>query len=64
MQISLPFSIMVIDLQFVQEAVAVPVLPGILIALISLEIIVTPSVKPSAIISCSNAKQKQAIVVN
>lgn len=52
---------MVIDLQFVQEAVSVPVLPGILIVLISLQIIVTPGVKPAAIISCSNAKQKQAI---
>lgn len=56
MQISLPFSIVVIDLQFVQEAVSVLVLPEILIVLISLEIIVTPSVKPAAIISCSNAK--------
>lgn len=55
MQISLPFSMMVIDLQFVHEAVSVPVLPGILIVLISMVIIVTPSVKPAAIISCSNA---------
>lgn len=50
---------MVIDLQFVQQAVSVPVFMEILIALISLEI-----VKPAAVISCSNAKQKQSIVVN
>lgn len=52
----LPFSITIIDLEVIQEAVSVPVLPRILIVLISLEIIGTRSVRPAAIISCSNAK--------
>lgn len=52
----LPFSIIIIDLEVIQEAVSVPVLPRILIVLISLEIIGTHSVRPAAIISSSNAK--------
>lgn len=52
----LPFSIIIIDLEVIQEAVSVPVLPRILIVLISLEIIGTRSVRPAAIISCSSAK--------
>lgn len=62
LQISLPFSIMIIDLQVIQEAVSVFVPPRILIVLISLEIIVTPSMRPAAIISCSNVKYKQTLV--